>query len=64
MSARIPGPIPRLETSVFQQRIQESGYGGQPVAENIAVGHTTPSSVVSSGSGAVSRLWFCRIRSG
>ncbi len=40
------------EGKTFQQRIQESGYGGQPVAENIAVGHTTPSSVVSGWMGS------------
>ena len=31
----------------FDQRIRESGYTGRPVAENIAVGHTSPQAVVS-----------------
>ena len=35
------------EGLTFDQRIRNSGYGGQPVAENIAVGRSSPSSVVA-----------------
>ena len=45
------------EGRTFSQRIRESGYGGQPVGENIAFGQGTPSAVVS---GWMESPWHCR----
>jgi len=36
-----------LDGRTFSQRMRDAGYTGQPMAENIAVGQSSPTSVVS-----------------